>query len=84
MPRDTNPLAVSRVIGDVIDPFTPTTDIRVYIDGVPICNGYRLRQSQVASRPRVDIGGQDFRILHTLVSIHTLVGVCVCFFFRVL
>ncbi|XP_042011206.1 protein FLOWERING LOCUS T-like [Salvia splendens] len=69
MPRDTNPLVVSRVIGDVIDPFTPTTDIQVFIDGVPICNGYRLRQSQVASRPRVDIGGQYFRILHTLVLV---------------
>ncbi|KAL1555843.1 protein FLOWERING LOCUS T-like [Salvia divinorum] len=69
MPRETNPLALSCVIGDIIDPFTPTTELRVYIDGVTILNGYRLRQSQVASRPRVEIGGQDFRILHTLVLV---------------
>lgn len=93
MPREVNPLTVSRVIGDIIDHFTPTTDLRVYIDGDTICNGYRLRQSQVASRPRVEIGGQDFRILHTLVSISLLIYtffnlcffVCVCIFvfFRV-
>ncbi|KAG6419340.1 hypothetical protein SASPL_121558 [Salvia splendens] len=69
MQRDTNPLVLSRVIGDVIDPFTPTTDLRVYIDGRILCNGYRLRPSQIVSRPRVEIGGQDFRTLHTLVLV---------------
>ncbi|KAL1555845.1 Protein FLOWERING LOCUS T 1, variant 2 [Salvia divinorum] len=34
-----------------------------------ICNGYRLRPSQIASGPRVEIGGQDFRTLHTLVLV---------------
>lgn len=80
-----NPLVVSRVIGDVIDPFTATTEFRVTIDGRSIYNGYRLRPSQVAARPRVEIGGEEFRTLHTLVSIIIYTyryryghGYCVC------
>ncbi|KAL8468501.1 hypothetical protein ACS0TY_031639 [Phlomoides rotata] len=69
MARDGNPLAVSRVIGDVLDPFAATTDLKFFADGQMIGNGYRLRPSQVAALPRVEIGGHDFQTAYTLIMV---------------
>ncbi|KAL8460936.1 hypothetical protein ACS0TY_032439 [Phlomoides rotata] len=69
MARDGNPLVVSRVIGDVLDPFAATTELRLFADARIIGNGYRLRPSQVAARPRVEIGGHDFRAAYTLIMV---------------
>ncbi|KAL3616892.1 Protein VERNALIZATION 3 [Castilleja foliolosa] len=71
MAIDRHPLVVSRVVGDVLEPFTATTELRVLLsDGRVIYNGSSLRPSQVVGRPRVEIGGSsDFRTLYTLVMV---------------
>ncbi|PIN04991.1 Phosphatidylethanolamine binding protein [Handroanthus impetiginosus] len=69
MSRERHALVVSRVVGDVLDPFTPTTELRVYNDGRVLCNGCSMRPSQVVNRPRFEIGGDDFRIFYTLVMV---------------
>lgn len=68
--KQQHPLAVSGVVGDVLDPFVAALDPRVlYADGIPVSNGFSMRPSQVVTRPRVDIGGDDFRTFYTLVSL---------------
>ncbi|XP_011096577.2 protein HEADING DATE 3A-like [Sesamum indicum] len=69
MTRERNPLVVSRVVGDVLDAFTSTVELRVYSDGRMVCNGCNFRPSQVVAQPRVDIGGDDFRSFYTLVMV---------------
>ena len=57
-----DPLVAARVIHDVLDPFTST---------VPLTIGYNnrlVRPGAVVSKPRVDIGGNDMRVLYTLVN----------------
>lgn len=71
MAREMNPLVISRVVGDVLDPFTGTVEVRVIIDGKYVFNSSYLRPSQILTRPTVHIGGGDaldFRTLFTLVS----------------
>ncbi|XP_041995515.1 protein TWIN SISTER of FT-like [Salvia splendens] len=63
-------LAVSSVVGDVLEPFTPLVDLRAYSEGKIIISGCRLRPSQVRDRPRVLIGGpDDFRTFYTLIMV---------------
>ncbi|KAF7143966.1 hypothetical protein RHSIM_Rhsim05G0164200 [Rhododendron simsii] len=68
MPRDRDPLVVGRVVGDIVDPFTRSIALRVSYTSREVNNGCELRPSQVASQPRVDIGGEDLRTFFTLVS----------------
>lgn len=72
MARERNPLVVSRVIGDVLDPFTEAVEIRVFSNDNYVFNGRCLRPSQILTRPTVHIGGDggDFRTFYTLVSIN--------------
>ena len=65
MPGD--PLVVGRVINDVLDPFTKSISLRVTYGNKVVNNGCELKPSQVVNEPRVDIGGDDFRNLYTLV-----------------
>ncbi|GER24603.1 flowering locus T-like 1 protein [Striga asiatica] len=70
MAIERHPLVVSRVVGDVLTPFTPTVELRVFSEnGRLIYNGSSLRPSQVASRPRIEIGDTDFRTFYTLVMV---------------
>ncbi|GFP81154.1 protein flowering locus t [Phtheirospermum japonicum] len=70
MTIERHPLVVSRVVGDVLEPFTATAELRVFSDGRIIYNGSSLRPSQVAGRPRVEIGDSgDFRTFYTLVMV---------------
>ncbi|KAK4419377.1 protein RICE FLOWERING LOCUS T 1 [Sesamum alatum] len=64
-----DPLEVGRVIGDVVDPFTSSTSLRISYAGRIVANGCDLRSPQVVSQPRVDIGGDDFRTFYTLVLV---------------
>nr|XP_016455132.1 PREDICTED: protein HEADING DATE 3A-like [Nicotiana tabacum]AFY06688.1 flowering locus T-like protein FT2 [Nicotiana tabacum] len=65
-----NPLVVSGVIGDVLDPFTKSVDFDVvYNNNVQVYNGCGLRPSQIVNQPRVDIAGDDFRTFYTLVMV---------------
>ncbi|KAL9234853.1 hypothetical protein vseg_009674 [Gypsophila vaccaria] len=66
-PRD--PLTIGRVIGDVLDPFTSSVNLRVNYNGRDVNNGSEFRPSQVVTQPRVQIGGEDLRSFYTLVMI---------------
>ncbi|KAL6977680.1 Protein VERNALIZATION 3 [Sarracenia purpurea var. burkii] len=66
MPRERDPLVVGRVVGDVLDPFERSINIRVSFNGREVTNGCELRPSQVVNQPRVDIGGDDLRTFFTL------------------
>ena len=39
----------------------------VLFDGTPIISGMELRAPAVSDRPRVEIGGDDYRVAYTLV-----------------
>uniref|UniRef100_A0A0D9UY10 Uncharacterized protein n=1 Tax=Leersia perrieri TaxID=77586 RepID=A0A0D9UY10_9ORYZ len=65
----TNSLVLGRVIGDVVDPFSPAATLRVMYNGVRVVNGEKLRPSAVSERPRVEIGGDDLRQFYTLVMV---------------
>nr|NP_001267006.1 protein TERMINAL FLOWER 1-like [Fragaria vesca]ADO64258.1 TFL1-like protein [Fragaria vesca]AEP23097.1 terminal flower 1 [Fragaria vesca]BAO93909.1 terminal flower 1 [Fragaria x ananassa]BAR63713.1 TERMINAL FLOWER1-like [Fragaria x ananassa] len=67
MARMSEPLAVGRVIGDVLDSFTPTTKMIVSYNSKLVCNGHELFPSAVTAKPRVEIQGGDMRSFFTLV-----------------
>ncbi|XP_052184124.1 protein HEADING DATE 3A-like isoform X1 [Diospyros lotus] len=69
MQRDRDPLVVGRVVGDVLDPFTRSIDLRVGFTCREVTNGCEFRPSQVVNQPRVDIGGDDLRTFYTLVMV---------------
>ncbi|XP_031091109.1 protein HEADING DATE 3A-like [Ipomoea triloba] len=65
-----DPLVMGRVIGDVVDPFTRSVELRViYNNEVDIRNGCEMRPSQLINPPRVEIGGHDLRTFYTLVMV---------------
>ncbi|KAL9428064.1 hypothetical protein AB3S75_030119 [Citrus x aurantiifolia] len=65
--RMLEPLAVGRVIGDVIESFTPSIKMSVTYNNKQVCNGHELFPSTVVSKPRVEIQGGDMRSFFTLV-----------------
>ncbi|GAB4856445.1 CEN-like protein 2 [Ancistrocladus abbreviatus] len=67
MARGVHPLEVGRVIGDVIDTFTPSIEISVIYNSRRVLNGYELFPSAVVSKPRVEIHGGDMRTFFTLI-----------------
>ncbi|XP_039115543.1 protein HEADING DATE 3A-like [Dioscorea cayenensis subsp. rotundata] len=64
-----DPLARGRVIGDVLDPFTKSVSLRVLYNNRLVVNGTEIRPSAIVSKPRVDVGGDDFRVFYTLVMV---------------
>lgn len=62
-----DPLVLGKVIGDVIDNFTPSIKMIVTYNNKEIFNGYEPFPSTVSTRPRVEIQGGDMRSLFTLV-----------------
>ncbi|KAH6830528.1 PEBP family protein [Perilla frutescens var. hirtella] len=68
MARMSEPLIVGRVIGDVLERFTPTTKISVSYGNKQVYNGHEFYPSAVAANPRVHIEeGGDMRTFFTLV-----------------
>eukprot|EP01018_Ginkgo_biloba_P019627 Gb_17505 [translate_table: standard] len=65
--RFIEPLAVGRVIGDVLDMFVPSIDLAVTYSSRQVNNGCELKPSAVAMPPRVEIGGQEQGSYYTLV-----------------
>lgn len=64
------PLTIGRVIGEVVDVFTPSVKMTVtYNSNKQVANGHELMPSVIAAKPRVEIGGDDMRSAYTLVSI---------------
>nr|WBQ20135.1 terminal flower 1 [Paeonia x lemoinei] len=67
MARIGEPLIVGRVIGDVIDSFTPTVNMSIIYNNKQVCNGLEFYPSAVNTKPRVEIHGGDMRTFFTLV-----------------
>lgn len=65
------PLIVGRVVGDVVDVFTPNVKMNViYNFSKQVSNGHELLPSSIASKPRVEVAGDDMRSAFTLVCIN--------------
>ena len=62
-----DPLVVGGVIGDVLERFTRSIDLRVTYGQREVTNGLDIRPSQILNKPRVEIGGEDLRNFYTLV-----------------
>lgn len=62
-------LTRGHIIGDVLDPFTSSVSLSVLYDGRPVFDGMEFRASAVSVKPRVEIGGDDFRVAYTLVMV---------------
>ncbi|KAL7107159.1 hypothetical protein ACP275_06G036500 [Erythranthe tilingii] len=69
MSRLVEPLSVGRVIGEVVDSFTPCVKLNItYTYGnKQVSNGHELMPAVLTSKPRVEIGGEDLRAAYTLV-----------------
>nr|AMP40931.1 TERMINAL FLOWER1-4 [Hevea brasiliensis]AMP40936.1 CENTRORADIALIS1 [Hevea brasiliensis] len=68
MAKTTDPLVVGRVIGDVIDYFTPIVKMTVtYNPNKQVYNGHELFPSAVTQKPKVEVQGGDMRSFFTLV-----------------
>ncbi|KAK2655290.1 hypothetical protein Ddye_008342 [Dipteronia dyeriana] len=66
-PRMQDPLVVGRVIGDVLDCFTPSVKMCVTYNNKQVFNGYEFFPSAVTGKPKVEIQGGDMRSFFTLV-----------------
>ncbi|MCL7034343.1 hypothetical protein MKW94_019202 [Papaver nudicaule] len=79
MARSVQSLAVGKVIGDVVDMFTPSVELSVYYGSMKITNGCKLKPSVVSEKPTVLIKnphlGNHFYDQHRSVSsnLYTLV-----------
>ncbi|RVW27761.1 CEN-like protein 1 [Vitis vinifera] len=68
MSRNMEPLSVGRVVGDVVDGFTPSVKMSVtYNSNKQVANGHELMPSVVTAKPRVEVGGEDLRAAYTLI-----------------
>ncbi|RZC76213.1 hypothetical protein C5167_000399 [Papaver somniferum] len=62
------PLSVGRVIGDVLDSFTPTVKMSVTFNcNKQVCNGHELFPFTVTTKPKVEVHGSDMRSFFTLI-----------------
>ncbi|KAF7805703.1 CEN-like protein 2 [Senna tora] len=63
-----DPLAIGRVMGDVVDYFTPTVKMTVTYDlNKHVFNGHEFPPSSLTTKPKVLIHGGDLRTFFTLV-----------------
>ncbi|RRT36126.1 hypothetical protein BHM03_00054015 [Ensete ventricosum] len=69
MSRESDPLVVGRVVGDVLNPFTRSVALSVRYGSREVANGREFRPSQVVNQPRVDVGGNDLRTFYALVMV---------------
>ncbi|XP_050385244.1 CEN-like protein 1 [Argentina anserina] len=68
MSRMMETLTLGRVVGEVVDMFSPTVKMDViYSSNKQVCNGHEIMPSIITDKPRVDIGGQDMRAAYTLI-----------------
>ncbi|CAI9105613.1 OLC1v1004575C1 [Oldenlandia corymbosa var. corymbosa] len=64
----TDPLVIGRVIGDVVDQFSPTVKMSVtYNCNKQVYNGHELFPSSVTMKPKVQVHGGDLRSFFTLI-----------------
>ncbi|PSR86494.1 Protein SELF-PRUNING like [Actinidia chinensis var. chinensis] len=69
MERKKETLVLGRVIGDVIDYFSPSIKMRVMYNKNNVFNGHELLPSSVTIKPRVEVHGGDMRSFFTLIMI---------------
>ncbi|MQM11293.1 hypothetical protein Taro_044202 [Colocasia esculenta] len=62
-------LVLGRVVGEVLEPFTPTVSLTVSYNNRVVTTGSELKPSAVANSPRVEVGGDDLRNFYTLVMV---------------
>ncbi|CAL9121293.1 unnamed protein product, partial [Musa acuminata var. zebrina] len=67
MSRD--PLVIGNVVGDILDPFVRSANLKVTYNNKELINGSELKPSTIADEPRVEIRGRDMRTLYTLVMV---------------
>ncbi|KAK3154252.1 hypothetical protein QOZ80_2BG0188180 [Eleusine coracana subsp. coracana] len=68
MSRALEPLIVGKVIGEVLDQFSPSVKMMVtYSSNKQVFNGHEFFPSAVAAKPRVEVQGGDLRSFFTLV-----------------
>lgn len=60
-------LVLGKVIGDVVDYFSPTVKMTVTYRK-QVYNGHEYYPSAVTQRPKVEVHGGDLRSFYTLVS----------------
>ncbi|KAF5803660.1 putative phosphatidylethanolamine-binding protein [Helianthus annuus] len=63
MRRERDPLVLGHVIGDVVDSFTRSTNLIVTYSEREVSSVVEIKPSQVVNQPRVDIGGDDLRVM---------------------
>lgn len=83
MSRGRDPLALSQVIGDVLDPFVKSAAMRINYGEKEITNGTGLRASAVLNAPQVEIEGRDRTKLYTLVSDTIYCRIMICIAYKV-
>lgn len=64
-------LVLGRVVGEVIDYFTPSVKMTVTYNSIKqqVYNGHEMFPSQVTQKPKVEVLGGDMRSFFTLVKI---------------
>ncbi|XP_042520767.1 protein MOTHER of FT and TFL1-like [Macadamia integrifolia] len=67
--RSVEPLVVGRVIGDVLDMFSPTIEFTVHYGSKQVANGCEIKPSATSNKPRVQLSGSRVisNNLYTLV-----------------
>lgn len=68
--RSMEALVIGKVIGDVLDMFTPAAEFMVHYGSKQVTNGCDIKPSETADRPRVQINDHapSAAKLYTLVS----------------
>ncbi|OIT04563.1 PREDICTED: CEN-like protein 2 [Nicotiana attenuata] len=68
MAQMTDPLVIGRVVGDVVDYFSPSVKMCViYNPSKHVYNGHEFFPSSVTSKPKVEVHGGDMRSFFTLI-----------------
>ncbi|KAJ4977411.1 hypothetical protein NE237_002517 [Protea cynaroides] len=66
--RSVEPLTVGRVIGEVLDMFSPSTEFTVHYGSKQVANGCEIKPSATANKPKVRISGSRLsNKLYTLI-----------------
>lgn len=71
MAKMSDALVLGRVVGEVIDYFTPSVKMTVTYHSIKqqVYNGHEMFPSQVTEKPKVEVLGGDMRSFFTLVKI---------------
>lgn len=74
MANISDPLVVGRVIGDVVESFSPTVRMTVtYNSNKQVYNGHEFFPSAVSMKPKVEVHGGDMRSFFTLVNKYIMI-----------